>query len=172
MITDLVQIKRLGDRDRADNERLRKHLKTHPIAERILRRTAVEIEAKIDCQTCANCCRQSTVRLTERDIERLIKALRLKKSRVIDEYTLPSEEEGIILKRDDENGCVFLNGTECLIYEDRPDICRDYPHLVRGPGSLIARMWHMPERASVCPIVYNTLEAYKQASDFPKKVGG
>jgi hypothetical protein len=33
-------------------------------------------------------------------------------------------------------------------------------------------MWHMPERASVCPIVYNTLEAYKQASDFPKKVVG
>jgi len=169
LLTDLVQIRRLGERDRADNERLRRHLKSHPIAERILRRIAEKVESEIDCRACANCCRRSTVKLSERDIERLSKALRLKPARVIADYTLPSEEEGLILKRDEESGCVFLHGNDCLIYEDRPDICRDYPHLVRGPGQLIARMWHMPERASVCPIAYNTLERYKDESGFVRR---
>lgn len=162
MVTDLVQIKRLGDAARPANERLRQHMKRHSFHEKRFRRIAEEFEERIDCQACANCCRRSTVRLNDRDISRLAKALRLKESRVIEDYTTPSEDEGLILRRDDEHGCVFLDGRLCSIYEARPDICRDYPHLVHGPGSLLARMWHMPERAAVCPIVYNTLEAYKE----------
>ncbi len=161
MITDLIQIRRLGEIAKPDNERLRQHMKRHGFHELRFRRIAEEFEAAIDCQTCANCCRRSTVRLTERDLERLTKALKRKRSQVIAEYTLPSEEEGLILRRDEETGCVFLHNNLCLIYEDRPDICRDYPHLVHGPGSLVSRMWHMPERATVCPIVYNSLEAFK-----------
>jgi len=169
MLTDLVQIRREGERVQGDNERLRKHLKAHPVAERRLRRIAENVEDQIDCRSCANCCRRSTVRLSDHDIQRLSKALRLKPPRVIADYTLPSEEEGLILRRDDERGCVFLDNNDCLIYEDRPDICRDYPHLIRGPGSLMSRMWHMPERASVCPIVYNTLEAYKDEVGFVRR---
>ena len=161
MITDLVQIERLGRNAKASYEQLRQHMKRRKYRELRFRRIAEEFEAAIDCKTCANCCRKSTVRLGERDLARLVKAFKLKRDRVIADYTLPSDEEGLILRRDDERGCVFLNGNECLIYEDRPDICRDYPHLVHGPGSLQSRMWHMPARASVCPIVYNTLEAWK-----------
>jgi Fe-S-cluster containining protein len=170
LITDLVQIKRLGEAARADNERLRQHMKRHNFHERRFRRIAEDFESAIDCQTCANCCRKSTVRLTERDLERLEKALKLKRDRVIADYTLPSEDEGLILRRDEEQGCVFLDGHLCLIYEARPDICRDYPHLVHGPGSLLSRMWHMPERAAVCPIVYNTLESWKDELGFERRV--
>lgn len=145
-------------------------MKRHNFHERRFRRIAEEFEAEADCQSCANCCRKSTVRLTERDLERLEKALRLKRDRVISDYTLPSGEEGLILRRDDERGCVFLDGNFCLIYEARPDICRDYPHLIHGPGSLLSRMWHMPERASVCPIVYNTLESWKDELGFERRV--
>ncbi len=169
MLTDLVQIKRQGDAARPDNERLRPYMKRHNYHEKKFRRIAEEIEAAIDCQTCANCCRKSTVRLSERDIERLAKALKLKPSRVIADYTQPGGDEDRILRRDDEHGCVFLDGNLCLIYESRPDICRDYPHLVHGPGSLLARMWHMPERASVCPIVYNSLEAFKDELGFSRR---
>jgi len=161
MITDLVQIRRLGEAARPGNERLRQHMKRRSFHEKRFRRIAEEIEEAIDCRVCANCCRKSTVRLSDRDIQRLSKALRVKEARVIEDYTMPSEDEGLILRRDDQSGCIFLSGHDCTIYEDRPDICRDYPHLVHGPGSLLARMWHMPDRAAVCPIVYNTLEAYK-----------
>lgn len=170
MITDLVQIKRLGDAARADNERLRQHMKRHNFHEKQFRRIVEDIEAATDCQTCANCCRKSTVRLSDRDIERLSKALKIKPARVVADYTMPTEDEGLILRRDDEKGCVFLDGTFCLVYDARPDICRDYPHLVHGPGSLLARMWHMPERASVCPIVYNSLESFKDELKFSRRV--
>jgi Fe-S-cluster containining protein len=62
---------------------------------------------------------------------------------------------------------VFLDGTACTVYEERPASCRDFPHLVRGAGSLVSRMWEMPDRACYCPIVYNVLEAYKVEAAFP-----
>ncbi len=156
-----MQIRRLGELAKPANEKLRQQMRRHNFHERRFRKIAEEIEDAIDCRACANCCRRSTVRLSERDIARLSKALRLKPERVLADYAQVSEEEGYILKRDEERGCVFLDGNDCLIYEDRPDICRDYPHLVHGPQSLVARMWHMPERAAICPIVYHTLEAWR-----------
>ena len=157
-----MQIRLLGTAAQRENEQLRRHMKRHGFHSLRFRRLAENLEAAIDCRTCANCCRQSTVRLTERDLERLSKALKRSRSQVIAAYTQPSADEGLILKRDPKSGCVFLDGTACGIYPHRPDICRDYPHLVHGPGSLLSRMWHMPARAAVCPIVYNSLEAFKE----------
>jgi len=82
------------------------------------------------------------------------------------DYTIESEEEGRILKQTKENGCVFLSGNECTIYDDRPDACQRFPHVVRGNGSIASRMWQFVDRASVCPIVYNSLEAFKQHMRF------
>ena len=57
METDLVQIRVLGEKKRAENERFRKHLKSRDHSDRILRRIAEKVEDAIDCTTCANCCR-------------------------------------------------------------------------------------------------------------------
>lgn len=166
MVTDLVQIERLGEKKRAENEAFRKHLKRHGFVEKKFRHIAEEIEDATDCTVCANCCRVATVRLHERDVEKLAKTLRLKEARFLADYTETSEEEGVVLKRD-QNGCVFLAGKLCSIYEDRPHNCRNFPHLMRGEGSLISRMWDMPDRATYCPIVYNSLERFKQEVKFP-----
>src|ERR1051325_10963425 len=77
MITDLVQIRMLGEKKRPENERFRRHLKSRDHSDRILRRIAEEIEEQIDCTVCANCCRVATVKLAERDIERLARHLGL-----------------------------------------------------------------------------------------------
>lgn len=167
MITDLVQIKRLGEKKRDENSRLRVHLKTHDYNERRFRRIGEEIEEQIDCTVCANCCRVATVEVSERDIERLVRALRIKRQKFIDEYTVVNEKEGTRDLRRTESGCVFLSGNDCTIYEDRPDICRNFPHVVRGEGRITTRMWQFIDRACYCPIVYNTLEAYKKEVDFP-----
>lgn len=160
MITDLVQIRRLGEQKRAENEALRKHLKRHGFVERRLRRIAEEFTEAIDCTTCANCCKVATTRLKKRDVEKLAKFLRVKLSHFLRDYCEESEEEGIILKRT-EAGCIFLDGNLCSVYEARPDTCEDFPHLVRGAGSIESRMWEMIDRACYCPIVYNTLESWK-----------
>ena len=65
-----------------------------------------------------------------------------------------------------DGACIFLSGTECTVYEARPGICVDFPHLVRGHGSIAFRMWQFIDRACYCPIVYNALEAYKDEVGF------
>jgi uncharacterized protein len=165
MLTDLVQIRRIGEKKREENERFRKHLKRHAFVERKFRHIALDVESEIDCTVCANCCKEATVKLAERDIEKLAKFLRIKSAEFKRDYTELSEEEGVILKRT-EAGCIFLDGNLCSIYEARPHNCENFPHLVRGEGSLVSRMWEMKDRACYCPIVYNTLEAFKAEVKF------
>jgi len=165
MLTDLVQIRRLGEKKRDENERFRQHLKRHKFKEKKFRALAIEVEEQIDCRQCANCCRVATARLMERDVQKLAKSMRISDAQFVREYTDESEEEGLILKRN-ESGCVFLNGNDCLVYEVRPASCVDFPHMVRGSGSVTAKMWDYKDRASYCPIVYNTLEEFKKDVGF------
>lgn len=166
MITDLVQIRMLGERKRDENERFRRHMKSRDHSDRILRRIAEDIEEQIHCTQCANCCRVATAKVTERDVERLAKYLRVKPARVMADYVVKSEEEGLILQRDKKTGCVFLNGNECTVYDARPESCQKFPHVVRGNGSIVSRMWELIDRACYCPIVYNSLEAFKDEMNF------
>jgi len=165
VITDLVQIRTLGEKKRDENERFRKHLKSRDHSDRILRKLAEKVEDAIDCTQCANCCRVATVKLSERDIERLSSSMRLKRGQFLNQYTNETVEEGTILLRT-EAGCTFLDGTTCLVYENRPDICQRFPHVVRGDGSIASRMWEFADRACYCPIVYNSLEAFKEETKF------
>jgi Fe-S-cluster containining protein len=165
MLTDLVEIRRLGEKRRNENLRLRQHMKRRNFEERRLKRIAQEIEEQIDCTTCANCCRVASVKIVERDVEKLARYLRISPKQFLEQYTQPDEEEGVVLKRN-PGGCVFLDGNLCSIYEARPHTCQDFPHLIHGAGSLLSRLWRMPDRACYCPIVYNTLEAWKPVVRF------
>jgi hypothetical protein len=167
VLTDLVQIKRFGEKQRDDNQKFRAWLKRHNFVERRLKAIAQDVEEKIDCTACANCCRVATTPVTERDAENLARFLRVKLAVFLRDYTVETEDEGRILKRD-KNGCIFLDGNLCSVYEARPNTCELFPHLVKGNGSLLSRMWHMPDRAVYCPIVYNTLEEWKVETGFKK----
>jgi Fe-S-cluster containining protein len=165
MITDLVQIRTLGEKKRDENLRFRRFMKSHDHSDRILRRVAEGIQEQIDCTQCAECCRVATAAVSERDIERLARHLRISPAQFTEEYTVADEEEGRVLRRG-EAGCVFLDGNACTVYEERPDNCRRFPHLVRGNGSIASRMWQFVDRATYCPIVYNSLEAFKEELGF------
>jgi uncharacterized protein len=160
MLTDLVQIRRLGEKERDENLRLRMHLKRRNFQERRLKRIAQDVEEQIDCTACANCCRVATVKLIDRDVEKLARRLGLSPKQFLAEYTREDAEEGRVLIRN-AGGCVFLEGNLCSVYDVRPQTCVNFPHLIRGAGSLVSRLWEMPDRACYCPIVYNTLEAWK-----------
>jgi len=164
LITDLVQIRLLGEKRREENSRFRSFMKSRDHSDRILRRVAEGIEEQIDCTQCANCCKTSTTEVTERDIEKLARHLHTTREQFLADYTMIEEDEGRparVLKFTDGAGCVFLEGNLCTVYEARPGICQRYPHVVRGAGSIASRMWSFVDRAAVCPIVYNSLEAFK-----------
>ena len=168
MLTDLVQIRLQGEKRRPENERFRRYLKAHDHSDRILRRIAEGIQDQIDCTQCANCCRVATAKVSERDVERLARHFSMTRAGFLAKYTVPSEEEGTILRRIDAHGCVFLEGNTCTVYEARPDTCQRFPHMVRGNGSIASRMWQFIDRACYCPIVYNALEAFKGETGFLK----
>ena len=168
MITDLVQIRLLGEKKRGENERFRRHMKSRGHSDRILRRIGEGIQERIDCTQCANCCKVATTKVTERDAERLSRFLRIQPARFLADYTMQGGEEGAILRRAEERGCVFLDGTTCTVYEARPESCRKFPHVVRGAGSISSRMWQFVDRACYCPIVYNSLEAFKEELGFTR----
>src|SRR5579875_1668137 len=146
--------------------RFRAWLKRHNFVERRFKAIAQEIEEQVDCTQCANCCRVATTQINDRDAARLARYLGVKLPDFLKQYTEESAE-GRILKRT-RDGCVFLDGNVCSVYEARPGTCEMFPHLIKGNGSLLSRMWHMPDRAVYCPIVFNTLEQFKVESGFKK----
>ena len=163
LITDLVQIQQLGEKKRDENLKFRSFMKSRDHSDRILRRTAEEIQEQFDCTTCGNCCKTSTTEVGERDIEKLARHFRITPEQFIADYTTLEED---VLKFTEGAGCVFLDGKLCSVYDARPGICQRYPHLVRGSGSIASRMWDFVDRATVCPIVYNCLEAFKDELRF------
>ena len=163
MVTDLVQIRRLAETDAGDNLRFRRFLKAHHIPNRLFRRTAREVEQQIDCKACANCCREPRVNVSCGDIEKLARYLDMLPEQVVKEYTIADPEDGEPILRQTKDGCVFLDGNLCMVYEARPRACREFPYLVSDQRSLGGRMSSVCKHASICPIIYNTLEAYKHA---------
>ena len=88
-----------------------------------------EVFAKMDCLDCANCCKTTSPILIQTDIDRLSKVFRMRSSEFIETYLFRDEEGDYVF-----NGahCPFLgedNG--CLVYENRPKACREYPHTDR-----------------------------------------
>ncbi len=165
MITDLVQIRRLEQQQRGENARFRAYLKRHRHSDRRLRRFGEEIEAEIDCTQCANCCRVAEVGVTERDTEKLAKFIGMGEAEFLERFTTVDKVGARILKHN-ENGCVFLEGNLCGVYEARPQNCANFPHVVRGAGSIASRMWRILDRAAYCPIVYNWMEKVKDDIGF------
>jgi uncharacterized protein len=165
VITDLIQIQRLGDKKRDENLRFRKYLKSHQWVERQFRQAAKDVTDRIDCRTCAQCCRVSEVEITERDIEHLARYLGIGKQDFVAQYTGTGDANEMILKRT-KAGCVFLDGNDCTVYDARPANCERFPHLLKGSGSIQSRMWQFVDRATYCPIVFNWMEAVKSLTKF------
>src|SRR5271154_5993791 len=119
MLTDLVQIKRLGEQNKEENSRFRAYFRRHRHSDRRLRRFGEEIEAEIDCTACANCCRVTEVGITAKDVEKLAKFVGASEREFVEQYTAVDNSGAMILKKN-ENGCVFLEGNLCSVYEGRP----------------------------------------------------
>jgi Fe-S-cluster containining protein len=163
VVTDLVQIRRLAEMEVGENLRFRRFLNAHHSPDSLFRRIAREVEQQMDCKACANCCREPSVNVSRRDIEALARYLDMPAEQVIKEYTIQDPDDRETILRQTNDGCVFLDGNLCMVYEARPRACREFPYLVSDQRSLGGRMSSVCKHARVCPIIYNTLQAYKHA---------
>jgi len=103
----------------------------------------------IDCLECANCCTTTGPLLTNKDIDRIAKHLKLKPTQFIDDYLQIDEDNDYVFKT---MPCTFL-GTDnyCSIYEVRPKACREYPHTDRVNQQGILSITH--KNVTLCPAV-------------------
>ena len=117
-----------------------------------------EISERVDCLACANCCRSLGPRITDKDVERMAKALRMKTADVISKYLRIDEDNDLVFQ---SMPCPFLGADNyCAIYENRPKACREYPHTDRKRFYQIYNL--SIKNAYTCPIVYEVLEELKK----------
>lgn len=111
-----------------------------------------------DCLSCANCCRTLGPRLTDKDVERMAKALRLKPADLIAQHLRIDEDGDMVFK---SMPCPFLGDDNyCAIYESRPKACREYPHTDRKRFYQIYTL--SVKNAYTCPVVFQVLEEIKK----------
>ena len=117
-----------------------------------------EVFEEIDCLTCANCCKTTSPIFYQTDIERVAKSLRMKPGDFIEKYLRVDEDKDYVLK---SSPCPFLDGENyCMVYEDRPKACRDYPHTDRKKMVQITELTY--KNTVVCPAVLEMVERLKK----------
>ncbi len=111
-----------------------------------------EVFKEIDCLECANCCKTTPPLITNQDINRISKFLRIKTGDFIDDYLKIDEDNDYVFK---VTPCVFLDTDNyCSIYEVRPKACREYPHTDSRKISLNL----MKKNLEICPAVFEIVE--------------
>ena len=116
-----------------------------------------DVFGKIDCLTCANCCKTTSPIFYQNDIERVAKALRMKPGDFVTKYLYIDEDNDYVLK---SAPCPMLNEDNyCSVYEDRPKACREYPHTNRKKVIQIMDLTY--KNTMVCPAVLQIVEQIK-----------
>ena len=112
---------------------------------------------KINCLACGNCCKTTSPIFYDKDIERLAKFLKIKPSEFAHQYLKVDEEKDFVLK---SSPCPFIDSENyCLVYEHRPNACREYPHTDRKKFYQITDL--TLKNTLVCPAVVEMVEKLK-----------
>jgi Fe-S-cluster containining protein len=167
VVTDLAEVLRLGTAKASENLAFRRYLSAHHSPDKAFQIIAAEVQQQVDCTACANCCRHSLVSVNKSEIESIASNIGATPEDVVRLYTVPDPEAPALRNlRSSAEGCVFLDGNLCMIYEARPKACRDFPHVSVGTHSLGGRQSSLARWAALCPIIFNALESYKRHTGY------
>jgi len=108
-----------------------------------------QVFKKMDCLTCANCCKTTSPIFRDADIRRISKHLKMKETQFISNFLKIDEDQDYVLK---SSPCQFLGEDNyCNIYEVRPLACREYPHTNRKNMFQILDL--TAQNTKICPAV-------------------
>lgn len=167
VVTDLAEVFRAGTAKAAENVAFRRYLSARHTRDAPFQILASEIQQQVNCTACANCCRHSIVPVDAAEIDAIAQHLGTTAEAVTRLYTVPDPDLSTsrVLRASPE-GCAFLDGNLCLIYQARPKACRDFPHVAVGSHTLGGRPASLARWAALCPIVFNAMEEYKRLTGF------
>lgn len=112
---------------------------------------------QFDCLNCANCCSGISPIITQTDLDRLAKHLKIKSSEFLQKYLYMDEDGDFVFK---QTPCPFLaSDNYCMVYENRPKACREYPHTDRR--KMIQILDITQKNCEYCPVVFEIVEELK-----------
>lgn len=143
-----------------DNKRLTRKLKkvnSKSLDADVSRQHTLVFE-KLDCLQCANCCKTTSPRLFQSDIDRMAKAVKMKSSDFTDQYIKVDEDGDYVFH---SIPCPFLgNDNYCEIYNSRPRACREYPHTDRKRFHQVLNL--TLKNTEICPAVCKIFDGLRE----------
>jgi len=116
-----------------------------------------DVFAEMNCLDCANCCKTLGPRITEKDIERIAKFLKLKRESIVRNYLRVDEDGDFVFQN---MPCPFLMPDNfCSVYNVRPKACAEYPHTDRRKFHQLFNL--TLKNTFTCPAVYEIVENLK-----------
>jgi Fe-S-cluster containining protein len=157
---DLSKIQQLSHERDEENWEFRSWLKQYARddIDDLVKALSQKYFALIDCTQCANCCRTLQLELKGSELHAIAKTL----GQSIEAFEKKSMSEGRV-----NPPCPMLKGKLCSVYEDRPEVCRSYPHLEQ-PG-FTTRLIGVIDNLSICPIAFNAFEELKATVTWPRR---
>jgi Fe-S-cluster containining protein len=111
---------------------------------------------KIDCLSCANCCKTMSPTYTKADVRRISKHLGMTFQEYYDKYL--EKEDGGKDYMNKSIPCQFLQkDNKCSIYEVRPRDCSGFPHTQYKDFKLYVSGTHI-QNIEYCPVTLNVVE--------------
>ena len=122
-----------------------------------------EVFDEIDCMECGNCCKSLGPRITNRDLEKMGKTLKMKSVDIVAQHLRQEPDEDYVFRT---MPCPFLAGDNyCFVYDHRPKACREYPHT--DQRNFFQKRELMMKNAETCPAVYEILKRLREKIGVP-----
>src|SRR4030042_3319491 len=156
---NIEKIWRISDQKENENYRFRSFLKGQDSekVDKIVHRLNKEIVKLIDCRNCGNCCKNLRPHVTDTEIDKFLNIDNISREDFITNFIEQDDLEDIKYLKD--TPCKYLADKKCIIYADRPEDCKSYPHLHKC--DFTSRTLGMIENYGICPIVFNVFERLK-----------
>lgn len=120
-----------------------------------------EVFEEVDCLSCANCCKTTSPIFRDIDIKRLAKRERMSIPQFISTYLRKDVDGDYVLQ---SSPCPFLmDDNKCIVYEDRPAACREFPHTNRKKMQQILPLTRT--NSEVCPAVHRIINRIRRNFD-------
>ncbi len=152
---DTASIRTTAEKNKAVNRAILKKVKQGilPQTDQVMQEFHEKAFEEINCLTCANCCKTTSPVITNRDIDRIAKHLKIKPSALVGHYMRVDEDQDYVFKA---APCPFLEADNCCsIYDVRPTACRTYPHTDRKKFHQLTELTY--QNSFICPAVQRIL---------------
>ena len=157
---DLNQYKKQAEQKQKEHKKFLDGLKKKPPKQLdyVVQETHDEVFERVDCLSCANCCKTTGPLYVEKDIERIAKHLKMKQVDFEKQFLRVDEDNDKVLQN---LPCYFLNDDNtCSIYDVRPKACREFPHTDRKKNYQINNL--TIKNTLICPAAYEFVELLKR----------